>query len=78
MGRITGRRKGGLLRYTPLPNPHNHKVAAVLDFTLRLASHPFLHPLSLSYYLESHPGGLLEASGMTLFFDIDEKGSIFV
>jgi len=26
-------------------NPHNHQVAAVFDFTIRLASHPFLHPL---------------------------------
>jgi len=29
-------------------NPHNHQVAAVFDFTIRLASIPFLHPFTPS------------------------------
>ena len=40
----TGRIKGGLPRCRFCQNPHNQQVAAVFDFNLRLASHPFMHP----------------------------------
>ena len=41
---MAGRLKGGLLRWMTCQNPHNQQVAAVFDFIIRLASHPFMHP----------------------------------
>jgi|GEM_PF-4018806 len=43
-----------MLRWPVYQNPHNHQVAAVFDFTVRLASHPF----SL-YLLGDSSGNLL-------------------
>ena len=42
-------------------NPHNRKVAAVLNFTIRLASHLLLHPLFLGVFF-SALGRFLEMS----------------
>jgi len=47
---VAGRLKGGLLRWMTCQNPHNQQVAAVFDFIIRLASHPFMHPRLPSEY----------------------------
>jgi len=71
---VTGRRKGGLPRCTACQNPHNHQVAAVFDFAVRLASHPFLHPLSFSDHFRVLWQQRLEAepdSPLTLMRPVD-------
>ena len=40
-----GRIKGGLLRCKSPQNPHNRQGCSGFEGFVRLASHPFMHPL---------------------------------